>query len=79
MTRLKFPEIVVMVLALLGGLVIVFLIGTGLMLTVLGSGHAGTGGGVSVFSWGISRRLFTLIVFVVLALIVAAAVALWRR
>ena len=52
MTRLKFPEIVVMVLALLGGMVIFFFIGTWLMLTVLGRAHAETGAGIFAFSWG---------------------------
>jgi amino acid transporter len=79
MTRLKFSEIVVMVLALLGGLVIVFLIGTGLMLAVLGRAHAETGGSAFVISGGLSSRLFTRILIVVLATVVATAVALWRR
>lgn len=78
MTRLKFPEIVVMVLALLGGFGILFFLGAGLIYATFAR-SAETGGGVFVVSGGISRRLFAFLVFVVVALIVATAVALWQR
>jgi len=79
MTRLKFSEIVVMVLALLGGLGIFFIIGTRLILLALSGGTGESGGSGFVISGGISRRLFTFMILVVLALVVASAVALWRR
>jgi hypothetical protein len=79
MTRPKFPEIVVMVLALLGGFVFLFLTGIGLIQLALSRATAETGGGVFAVSGGVSRRLFTIILIVVLATVVAAAVALWRR
>ena len=79
MTRLKFPEIIVMVLALLGGLVILFFIGIGLIQMALSRATAETGGGVFAVSGGLSTRLLAIILIVALAMVVAAAVALWRR
>jgi biotin transporter BioY len=76
---MKFSEIVVMVLALLGGLVFLFFIGTALMMTVLSRTHAETGGISYNVVWAISSRLFTTILLVALALIVAATVALVLR
>jgi hypothetical protein len=79
MARPKFSEIIVMVLAVLGGFVFLFLIGIGLTQMALSRATAETGGSAFAISGGLSRRLFTFIVLVVLASIVAAAVALWRR
>ena len=79
MTRPKFSEIIVMVLAVLGGFVFLFLFGASLVLTTIGRSSGETGGSAFAISGGLSRRLFTFIVLVVLASIVAAAVALWRR
>lgn len=79
MTRLKFPEIVVMVLAVLGGFGFLSLIGIGLIQMALSRATAETGGGVFVVSGGLSTRLFAIILLVVLAIVVAAAAALWRR
>jgi hypothetical protein len=78
MTRLKFSEIVVMVLALLGGLGILFLIGTRLILLALARSTGETGGVVFAISGGVTR-LFTFLVLAILALVVVGAVALWRR
>jgi hypothetical protein len=79
MTRLKFPEIVVMVLALLGGLGFLFLIGIGLMRMALRRATAETGGVAFAVSGGLSTKLFLVILIVALAAMVALAVFLWRR
>jgi hypothetical protein len=78
MSRLKSPEIVVMVLALLGGLGFLVFVGNRLILTALGRTNAETGGGAFAVSGGVTRT-FAVIVVVVFALLVATAVALWRR
>lgn len=78
MTRLKLPEIVLMVLAVLGGLGILFVIGTRLIHLAAGPSTAETAG-IAAVAGGFSTRLFTLIMVVVLAMVVAFAVFLWRR
>ena len=79
MTRIKFSEIVVIILALLGGLGFFYIIGTRLILLALTRGTGEPGGSVFAISGGISTRLFTFMLLVVLALVAATAVALWRR
>jgi hypothetical protein len=79
MTRLKFSEIVVIILALLGGLGFFYLIGARFILLALTRATGESGGTVFAISGGISTRLFTFMLFVVLALVAATAVALWRR
>jgi uncharacterized membrane protein len=78
MTRLKLPEIVMMVLAVLGGLGILCIIGTRLMHVAADRTTAETGG-ISAVAGGFGVSLFTLIVVVVLAIVVVLAVFLWRR
>ncbi len=78
MPRLKLSEIVIIVLAFLGGLGFVFFAGTRLMATAVSRATAETGGTVFSVSGGITR-LFTFIVLLVLALIVLTIVAVWRR
>lgn len=82
MTRLKFPDVVIVVLATLGGMAILFLLGTRLALLALRRAIAdtsGTGGTVFAISGGVTRAFFTVGLLVVLALLVAGAAALWRR
>jgi hypothetical protein len=79
MHRLKFSEIVIIVLALLGGVGIVFFAGTRLMVTAVNRATAETGGTGFSVTGGITIRLFTFLAVLVLALIVLTAVAVWRR
>jgi uncharacterized membrane protein len=68
-----------MVLAVLGGFVFLFLFGASLVLTAIGRSSGEPGGSAFAVSGGLSRRLFTRILIVVLATLVAAAIGLWRR
>ena len=79
MTRLKLSEIVIIVLALLGGLGFVFFAGTRLMVTAVSRAESGTGGSVFVVTGGLTTRLFSFLVLLVLALIVLTIAAVWRR
>ncbi|MDX6383613.1 MAG: hypothetical protein QOK48_1186 [Blastocatellia bacterium] len=79
MPRLTISEIIVIVLALLGGLGFVFFIGTRLMLTAVSRAHEGTGGTIFAVSGGITTRLFTFLIVVISALIVLTFVGLRRR
>ena len=78
MARHNLREIVLMVLAVLGGLGILLLIGTRLIHVTAGSTTAGTGGvGAVVGGFGVS--LFALAIVVVAAIVVVLAVFLSRR
>jgi hypothetical protein len=78
MARHNLREIVLMVLAVLGGLGILLLIGTRLIHVTAGSTTAGTGGvGAVVGGFGVS--LFALAIVAVVAIVVVLAVFLSRR
>ena len=79
MTRLKFPEIVIMLLAVLGGVGIFFLVGIRLILLLLIRSTGETGGTVFAVSRLTATTIFTFMLLVVFALIVAYAVVLWRH
>jgi hypothetical protein len=76
MARHNFREIVLMVLAVLGGLGILLLIGT--HLSPARSILPGNGGVVFAVS-GVSVRLFALAILALVAIAVMLAVFLWRR
>ena len=77
MARYNFREIVLIVLAILGGLGILLVIGSRLMHIAVGRAVAGTGGGATV-TGGVGVPLFSLVI-VVLAIVVVLAVLLGRR
>jgi len=77
MLRHNFLEIVLMVLAVLGGLGILLLIGSRLIHVT--AGPAGTGGGVGAFVGGVSINLFAMLIVAVVAFVVVLAVLLSRR
>lgn len=79
MARHNLREIVLMVLAVLGGLAILLLLGTRLIHLTATSTTAGTGGEVRSFVFGVSASLFALAMVAVVAIVVALAVFLWRR
>lgn len=79
MARHNLREIVLMVLAVLGGLAILLLLGTRLIHLTATSTTAGTGGGVRSLVFGVSASLFALAMVAVVAIVVALAVFLWRR
>lgn len=78
MARHSLREIVLMVLAVLGGLGILLLIGARLIHVTAGSTTAGTGG-VGAVVGGLSVNLFTMLIVAVVAFVVVLAVFLWRR
>jgi hypothetical protein len=78
MTRHNFREIVLMVLAVIGGLGILLLIGTRLIHVTASSTPASTGG-VGAVVGGVSVGLFALAIVAVVAIVVVLAVFLWRR
>jgi hypothetical protein len=78
MARHNLREIVLMVLAVLGGLGILLLIGTRLINVTAGFTTAGTGG-VGAVVGGVSVSLFAVLLFAAVAIILALAVFLWRR
>lgn len=78
MARHNFFEIVLMVLAVLGGLGILLLIGTRLIHVTAGSTTAGTGG-VGAVVGGVGVSLLAILILVVVAIIGALAVFIWRR
>lgn len=77
MARHNFREIVLMILALLGGLAILMLIGSRLMHITGRRETAGTGG-IAAVTGGVSVPIFS-VVIVALAMVVVLAVFLWRR
>jgi hypothetical protein len=78
MPRHNFLEIVLMVLAVLGGLGILLLIGTRLIHVTASFTPADTGG-VSAVVGGFGVSLFALAIVAVVAIVVVLAVFLWRR
>ena len=78
MARHNLREIVLMVLAVLGGLGILLLIGTRLIHVTAGTTTAGTGGMEAVVG-GVSVKLFALAIVAVVAIVVGLAVFLWKR
>jgi hypothetical protein len=78
MARHSFREIVLMVLAVLGGLGILLLIGTRLIHVTASSAPAGTGG-VGAVVGGFGVGLFGLAIIAMVAIAVVLAVFLWRR
>jgi hypothetical protein len=79
MPRHNLREIVLMVVAVLGGLGILLLIGTRLILVAGRSTTAGTGGGIGAGVGGVSASLFAMMIVAVLAFVGVVAVFLWRR
>lgn len=80
MARHNFLEIVLMVLAVLGGLGILLLIGTRLIHVTASSTTAGTGGGVEfAFVGGVSVKFLAMLIVAAVAFVVALAVIIWRR
>ena len=79
MARHSLREIVLMVLAVLGGLGILLLIGSRLIYFMAGSMTPGTSGGVGAVVGGIGVNLFAMSIVAVVAIIVALAIFLWRR
>ncbi len=77
MARNNFREIVLIVLAILGGLGILLVIGSRLMHIAVGRATAGTGG-IAAVTGGFGVPLFSLVI-VVLVIVVVLAVSLWRR
>lgn len=77
MARHNFREIVLIVLAILGGLGILLVIGSRLMHIAVGRATAGTAG-VAAVTGGVSVPLFSLVI-VVLAIVLVLAVLLGRR
>jgi hypothetical protein len=78
MARHNFREIVLMVLAVLGGLTILLLIGNRLIHVTASSLAPGNGGFAFAVS-GASVKLFVLAIVAVVAIVVVLAVFLWRR
>jgi hypothetical protein len=78
MARHNFREIVLMVLAVLGGLGILLLIGTRLIHVTAWNSPAGTGG-VGAVVGGVSVSLFALAMVALVAIVVGLAVFLSRR
>lgn len=78
MARHNFREIVLIILAVLGGLGILLLIGTRLFHSTASSMPPGNGG-VSFVVGGVSVKLFAMLIVAVVAFVVVLAVFLWRR
>lgn len=78
MARRNFREIVLMILAVLGGLGILLLISSRLIHVTASSIPPGDGGFAFAVS-GASVRLFVLAIVAVVAIVVVLAVFLWRR
>jgi hypothetical protein len=80
MPRHNLREIVLMVVAVLGGLGILLLIGTRLIFVAGRSTTAGTGGGSDfAIVGGVSVNLLAMLIVAVLAFVVVLAVLLWKR
>ena len=78
MARHNLREIVLMVLAVLGGLGILLLICTRLIHVTTGSPTPGTGG-VGAVVGGVGVNLFAMLIVTVVAFVVVLAVLLWKR
>jgi hypothetical protein len=78
MARHNFLEIVLMALAVLGGLGILLLIGTRSIHVTASSTTPGTGG-VSFFAGGVSVNLLAMLIVAIAAIIVSVAIFLWKR
>jgi hypothetical protein len=78
MARHNFREIVLMVLAVLGGLTILLLIGNRLIHVTASSIPPGNGGFAFAVG-GVSVKLFALAIVGVVAIAVMLTVFLWRR
>jgi hypothetical protein len=78
MARHNFREIVLMVLAVLGGLTILLLIGNRLIHVTASSIPPGNGGFAFAVG-GVSVKLFALAIVALVAVVVLLALFLWRR
>ncbi len=78
MARHNFREIVLMVLAVLGGLGILLLIGIRLIHVTASPTPADTGG-IGPVVGGVGVSLFALAIVALVAVVVVLAVFLWRR
>lgn len=79
MARHNLREIVLMVLAVLGGLGILLLIGTRLLIYVVGRSIPPGNGGFAFAVGGVSVKLFAMLIVAVVAFVVVLAVLLWKR
>ena len=77
MARHNFREIILILLAILGALGIVLVIGSRLIHIAVGRATAGTGG-IAASTGGVGVPLFSLVI-IVLAIVVVLAVLLRRR
>jgi len=78
MPRHNFREIVLMILAVLGGLGILLLIGARLFHSTASSIPPGNSG-VSFVVGGVSVKLFAMLIVAVVAFVVMLAVFVWKR